>query len=138
MKNPSSILLRHQCQIRLNLKPLSNPCHRRQSSIRLTLPTPQSLIRSRRIHSPSSTHLPSSIHFQNPNQIRKNPIRSQRWIRFQQSRCHSQNRSRFRQNPIRCQCPIRWRRSFRCSPIPIDSHRSSMRYLYQTQDHGRG
>lgn len=106
---------------------LSSPRHRRQSSIRLTVP--MSPIRPRSIHSPSS------MHFQSPSQTRKNPIRS---TRFQQSHCHSQNRTRFRQNPNRCRIPIRWHRSFRCSQIPTDSHHRSSMHLYQipARDHG--
>lgn len=128
-KSRSSILTRHPFQIRLNPMQLSSPRHRRQSSIRLTVQIPQSPIRPRPIHSPRS------MHFQSPNQIRKNPIRS---TRFQQSHCHSQNRTRFRQNPNRCQTPIRWHPSFRCSQNPIDSHHRSSMHLYQipARDHG--
>jgi len=108
---------------------LSSPRHRRQSSIRLTIPIPLSPIRPRSIHSPSS------MHFQSQSQTRKNPIRS---TRFQQSHCHSQNRNRFRQNPNHYQTPIRWHHSFRCSQIPIDSHHHSSMHLYQipARDHG--
>jgi hypothetical protein len=123
--SPSSILTRHPFQIRLYPMRLSSPCHRRQSSIRLTIPIPQ-----RWIHSPSSMHL------QSQRRIRKNPIRSRRLTRFQQSQ---QNRTRFRQNLNRCQTPIRRRRSFRCSQILIDSyHRSSMRHRYQIPARCRG
>jgi hypothetical protein len=128
--SPNSILTRHLFQIRLYPMRRSSPCHRRQSSIRLTIPIPQRPIRLRRIRSPSSMHL------QSPSQIRKNPIRSHRLTRFQQSQ---QNRTRFRQNLNRCQTPIRRRRSFRCSQILIDSyHRSSMRHRYQIPARCRG